>query len=177
MGLEEFTEIEIRSNVAGMEVVIKKVHFVKLLGLEDWGKIISAYKDNVHYRKAITKEMVVDTSLLGKAKGLNNTSKVLFKILLSSIFPRTGGTDTISWEHMHFLYFLQKNKKINLAECLFEHLCGAISDGFVKRFTTVAHPRLLSELFYQCRLVQVLKKVYPALTKEKRAKILDASFL
>ncbi|MCI10155.1 hypothetical protein A2U01_0031247, partial [Trifolium medium] len=43
--------------------------------------------------------------------------------------------------------------------------------------TTVAHPRLLSELFFQSKLLKVLKKFYPDLSKEERANCLDAAFL
>ncbi|MCI00252.1 cullin-like protein, partial [Trifolium medium] len=108
MGLEEFKEVEIRSTVVGLDITITRRHFVKLLGLEDKGKIISEYKDNEYYRENIKKEMFIDLKLLGKYKGMNNECRVLFKILLSSILPRTGGVDTISWEHKHFIYFLLK---------------------------------------------------------------------
>ncbi|MCH95101.1 hypothetical protein A2U01_0016075, partial [Trifolium medium] len=177
MGLEEYKEVEIRSTVAGLDIVITKAHFVKLLGLEDKGKIISEYKDNEYYRENIKKEMFDDITLLGKSKGMKNECRVLFKIMQTSIFPRSGGVDTISWEHRHFIYFLLKNKKINLADCLFEHLCAAIREGNFNRNTTVAHPRLLSELFFQSKLYKVLKKFYPNLAKEERANPLDATFL
>ncbi|MCI27924.1 hypothetical protein A2U01_0049124, partial [Trifolium medium] len=140
MGLEDFKEVEIRSTIAGMDITIIKGHFVKLLGLEDKGKVISEYKESGYYRENIKKDMFIDLKLLGKSKGMNDECRVLFKILLSSILPRTGGLDTISWEHMHFIYFLLKGKKINLAECLFDHLCSAIREGNFKRMTTIAHP-------------------------------------
>ncbi|MCH90672.1 hypothetical protein A2U01_0011594, partial [Trifolium medium] len=52
-----------------------------------------------------------------------------------------------------------------------------IRDGNFKRFTTVAYPRLLSELFFQTKLVKVLRRFYPNLVKEERATKLDAGFL
>ncbi|MCI05834.1 hypothetical protein A2U01_0026887, partial [Trifolium medium] len=121
-----------------------------------------------------SRNMFINEEALGKAKSMNDNCRVLFKILISSILPREGGVDTISWEHKHFLYFLLSDHKINLADCLFEHLCGAIKDSTNKRIATAAQPRLLSELFYQCKFVRVLKKLYPNLVKEERANKLDA---
>ncbi|MCI73205.1 hypothetical protein A2U01_0094469, partial [Trifolium medium] len=57
---------------------------------------------------------------------------VFFKIIISSIVPRSGGTDTISWKHQHFIYFLLKGMKINLLDLLFETLCHVIRDGNFK---------------------------------------------
>ncbi|MCH92401.1 F-box/kelch-repeat protein, partial [Trifolium medium] len=54
---------------------------------------------------------------------------------------------------------------------------GAIKDGNFKRFTSVAYPRLLSELFFQTKLVKVLRKFYPKLVKVEKALKLDAGFL
>ncbi|MCI26864.1 disease resistance protein, partial [Trifolium medium] len=71
-GLEEFKEVEIRSTIVGLDIIITKAHFVKLLGLEDKGKIISDYKDNTYYRENIKKEMYIDLSLLGKSKWMND---------------------------------------------------------------------------------------------------------
>ncbi|MCI16971.1 hypothetical protein A2U01_0038117, partial [Trifolium medium] len=78
---------------------------------------------------------------------------VLFKVLISNLIPRSGGTDTISWEHQYLMYFLQKEKKINLVDLLFGYLCQAT------------------------KLVQIFRKVYPELLEEERAKKVDAGFL
>ncbi|MCH82653.1 hypothetical protein A2U01_0003464, partial [Trifolium medium] len=146
------------------------------MGLKE-GRKISDYKNELCYRDAIKKELYEDESLIGKSKGLKDKCLVLFKIFISSIVPRSGGTDTISWEHKHFIYFLLKGKKINLLDLLFESLCQVIRDGNFRRYTYVAYPRLLSELFFQTKLVKVLRRFYPHLVKEERATKLDAGFL
>ncbi|MCI44535.1 hypothetical protein A2U01_0065774, partial [Trifolium medium] len=60
MGLKEFKGVEIRSNIASLDVTITKAHFAKLLSLEDKGKKISEYTDEEYYRESIKKEMYDD---------------------------------------------------------------------------------------------------------------------
>ncbi|MCH95931.1 disease resistance protein, partial [Trifolium medium] len=60
MGLKEYKGTKIRSNIAGLDVTITKAHFAKLLSLEDKGKKISDYKNEVYYREAIKKELYED---------------------------------------------------------------------------------------------------------------------
>ncbi|MCI20620.1 hypothetical protein A2U01_0041782 [Trifolium medium] len=140
MGLKDFKGVEIRSTVVGLNITIPKAHFVKLLELEGQGKVISEYKKDEHYREAIKKNMFIIEEALGKSKSMNDNCRVLFKILISSILPREGGVDTISWEHKHLLYFLLSGHKINLAECLFEHLCGAIKDSTTRELLLLLIP-------------------------------------
>ncbi|MCI30151.1 hypothetical protein A2U01_0051360, partial [Trifolium medium] len=102
---------------------------------------------------------------------------VMFKILISNLIPRSGGTDTISWKHQHLLYFQESGKKINMVDLLFEYLCQAVRDSNFKNITTLIYPRLLSELFFQTKLVRVLRKAYSELVEEERAQKIDASFL
>ncbi|MCI30478.1 hypothetical protein A2U01_0051687, partial [Trifolium medium] len=77
----------------------------------------------------------------------------------------------------HLLFFLKKEKKVNLVDLLFGYLCQAVRDSFYKNVTTLIYPRLLSELFYQTMLVKIFKKVHPELVEEERANKLDAGFL
>jgi hypothetical protein len=89
------------------------------------------------------------------------------------MFTRNGGTNTISWEHRHFIYFLYKKVKINLAAYLFEHLCTAINDSVFNGKPYIQLPRLLSELIRQTKLVEILKKYEPV--NEIRGSIFNGS--
>ncbi|PNX63151.1 hypothetical protein L195_g061485, partial [Trifolium pratense] len=101
-----------------------------------------------------------------------------FKIILASISPRVGGTDTISWTHRHLLYFLLTRKRVNLGDYFFERICEAIFASKSQRKTTIVYPRLLSDLLYQGHVVQNLKKFHPELVQKKfYPEILNASFL
>ncbi|CAJ2657511.1 unnamed protein product [Trifolium pratense] len=122
--------------------------------------------------------MCTDLKLKGKVKGLTDVCRVLFKIILAAISPRVGGTDTISWNHRHLIYFLLKGMKVNLGEYFFERICEAIFSSKSQRKTAIAYPRLLSDLLYQGHIVQNLKKFHPELVEKKfTPEILNASFL
>ncbi|CAJ2637530.1 unnamed protein product [Trifolium pratense] len=114
----------------------------------------------------------------GKVKGLTDECRVLFKIILSTISPRVGGTDTISWPHRHLIYFLLTERKVNLGKYFFERICEAIFLSKSQRKTTIVYPRLLSDLLFQGHIIQNLKKFYPELVTQKFSpEVLNASFL
>ncbi|MCI15856.1 hypothetical protein A2U01_0036995, partial [Trifolium medium] len=142
MGLSIFNGTVIKSVLAGVEITISRAHLAKLLGIEDNGQKISEYKNETYYRQNIKKELYDAEKIAGKANSMKDLYVVLFKVLISNIIPRSGGTDTISWEHQHFLYFLQKEKKINLVDILFGYLCQAVRESFEKNVATVIYPRL-----------------------------------
>ncbi|CAJ2652376.1 unnamed protein product [Trifolium pratense] len=122
--------------------------------------------------------MCIDMKLKGKVKGLTDECRVLFKIILSSISPRVGGTDTISWPHRHLIYFLLTERKVNLGKYFFERICEAIFSSKSQRKTIIVYPRLLSDLLFQGHIVQNLKKFYPELMAQKLSpEVLNASFL
>jgi hypothetical protein len=84
-----------------------------------------------------------------------------FRVFLASIVTREGGFDTISIQHKHFIWFLYKRVKINLAKTLFEHLCQTITKSRTKSPSNIHHPRLISEIIRQTKLTDILS------TKEK----------
>ncbi|MCI31679.1 hypothetical protein A2U01_0052891, partial [Trifolium medium] len=114
MGLSKFSGTIIKSVLAGLEITITRAHLAKLLGIQDYGKRISDYKSDIYYRQSIKKELYNVEETAGKSSSMKDLFIVLFKVLISNIIPRSGGTDTISWEHQHLLFFLKKEKKINL---------------------------------------------------------------
>jgi hypothetical protein len=56
---------------------------------------------------------------------------------------------------------MYKKVKINLAKILFEHLCLTITKSRTKSPSNIHHPRLISEIIRQTRLIDILS------TKEK----------
>ncbi|PNX59256.1 hypothetical protein L195_g051325, partial [Trifolium pratense] len=167
MGLLEFTGTQIRSNVCGMNLTFSKVHFNALLGLTDSGMILEKFEKDTRYREDLLHRMFTDLNQKGKVKGMTDECKVLFKIIISSICPRLGGTDTISWPHRHLIYFLLTQRKVNLGDYLFERVCEAIFFSKSQRRTTIVHPRLLSDLLFQGRIVKLLKKFHPELVENQ----------
>ncbi|CAJ2661580.1 unnamed protein product [Trifolium pratense] len=154
------------------------VHFNALLGLTNSGLILDNFEKDTTYRKDLLHRMCVDMQLKGKVKGMTDECKVLFKIIISSICPRVGGTDIISWPHRHLIYFLLTEKKVNLGDYFFERICEAIFYRESQRRTTIVHPRLLSDLLFQGGIIKNLQKFYPELVASKvLPDVLSASFL
>jgi hypothetical protein len=147
LGLRPFRGTKIRSNLLGIEVVITQEHIAKLLGLDNEGEIISNYKVGSKYGDSIKQDLFpAGTIDFGRSANLLPEFFVAFRIMIASIIIRNGGTYTISWPHKHFIRFMLKRVKINLAACLFEHLCSSISEGHHKSKLVIHHPRLIYEL-------------------------------
>ncbi|CAJ2661797.1 unnamed protein product [Trifolium pratense] len=157
---------------------LSPIHFNALLGLPNSGIELDVFEKDTRYRDDLLHLICTDFSLKGKVKGLTDECRVLFKIILATISPRVGGTDTISWTHRHLLYFLLTGKKVNLGDYFFERICEAIFASKSQRKTTIVYPRLLSDLLHQGHVVQNLKKFHPELVEKKfTPEILHASFL
>ncbi|CAJ2651116.1 unnamed protein product [Trifolium pratense] len=178
MGLLEFTGTQIRSNICGINLTFSPIHFNALLGLDNSGLVLDDFEKDTRFRDELLHRMCIDMKLKGKVKGLTDECRVLFKIILSTISPRVGGTDTISWPHRHLIYFLLTERKVNLGKYFFERICEAIFLSKSQRKTTIVYPRLLSDLLFQGHIVQNLKKFYPELMAQKLSpEVLNASFL
>ncbi|KAK2450791.1 hypothetical protein QL285_009891 [Trifolium repens] len=114
---------EIRSNLLGIDVLITQEHVAKILGLDNKGEDVNEYKLKSEYTDAIKAYFFpagTTEKQFGNAKYLKSDFNFAFRVFLTSIIPRIGGKDTISLPHIHFLWFLHKRVKINLASLLFE---------------------------------------------------------
>ncbi|GAU16279.1 hypothetical protein TSUD_299110 [Trifolium subterraneum] len=105
MGLPPFNGPEIHSNIGGLKIKILRGHFAALLRLTSNGKRISMYdKEGIKsHRKAIV---------------LIDELYVVFRILINSVIPRSGGTDTVSYPRRHLLYFLKTELEVMDAQSL-----------------------------------------------------------
>jgi hypothetical protein len=162
LGLKPYIGPEIRSTILGVPVSITRKHFAELLQIPNEG-FFQVDTDKppplTKHRAEIKDTLYEDPTHMGRTSGLFKVAKLLHKILLSTIIPRVGGTDQISWDQRHLLLFLVKGTKLNLPAYLFHYLCTYIRNTTEKSKHWVAYPRLLSELFYQWRLVDKLREV------------------
>jgi hypothetical protein len=158
LGLPPFKGTKVRSNLIGVHVVITQAHIAKMLGLDNQGENVFNYKTGKMYKEAIDQDLYETKGDYGKVTNLKVEFIVAFRIMSASIFTRSGGSDTISWPHMHFLFFMLKKVKINLVACMFDHLCSCITEGHHKKRAVIHHPRLISELLRQTKLIEILKK-------------------
>ncbi|MCH80540.1 hypothetical protein A2U01_0001310 [Trifolium medium] len=159
LGLREFIEIEIRSSVSGYEVVITQSTFAELLKIPNDG-IFKTFTPTSGrssiFNTQIAKQCYVEGKLSNRTADLKPLQKVLVKIMFGSLFPKTGGTDQLSWDHRHFLYFLTALRKMNLAAYIFHQLCKNIKSAQHSSEQTpqVVYPRLMGGIFYRCGVIQ-----------------------
>ncbi|KAK2380806.1 hypothetical protein QL285_068467 [Trifolium repens] len=164
LGLRPYKGKEIRSNIMGINVLITQEHIAKILGLDNEGENMDEYGEKSKHIESIKKDLFLPGCVnndFGKAKFMKQNFIFAFKVFLASIITREGGYDTISLPHRHFIWFMYKKVKINLAELLFDHLCFTISKSRTKSPSIIHHPRLISEIIRQTKLIQIVS------TKEK----------
>ncbi|KAK2397023.1 hypothetical protein QL285_058647 [Trifolium repens] len=164
LGLRPYKGKEIRSNIMGINVLITQEHIAKILGLDNEGENVDEYGEKSKHIESIKKDLFLPGSSnndFGKAKFMRQNFNFAFKVFLAPIITREGGYDTISIPHRHFIWFMYKKVKINLAKLLFDHLCFTISKSRTKSPSIIHHPRLISEIIRQTKLIQIVS------TKEK----------
>jgi hypothetical protein len=161
LGLRPFRGKEVRSNLLGIDVLITQEHVAKILGLDNQGQDVNSYKKATMYGDSIKADLYppgTGEKDYGKAKNMKPEFDIAFRVLLAAIIPRKGGKDTVSIPHQHFLWFLHKRVKINLASFIFEHLCLMIKENQHKAIATLHHPRLISEIIRQTKLIEILRQ-------------------
>jgi hypothetical protein len=118
LGLREVNEDEIRSVVCGFEVILNQSNLANVLQIPNQGSYFaftqSSVKDSEFLSDMTRKCYVQGKSCESNKIGdLKPTQKLLAKIMLGSIFPRSGSADQISWDHRHFVYFLSRKMQLN----------------------------------------------------------------
>jgi len=83
---------------------------------------------------------------------------VLQKLIQKCFLPKGGGTDTMSIDHIVFLYFVIKLEKVNLQRYMFNHMIWELKESQKNDKRQIPYGRLLSKIFYQDGLLNVLKK-------------------
>ncbi|KAK2363402.1 hypothetical protein QL285_088391 [Trifolium repens] len=159
LGLKPYRGREIRSNILGINVVITQAHIAKILGLDNKGEDIEVYDAKSKYLNSINQDLFKPASSnrdFGKLKCMRHKFEFAFRVFLATIVTREGGLDTISIPHKHFIWFLYKKVKVNLAKILFDHMCLTITASRTKMPSNIHHPRLISELIRQTKLTDIL---------------------
>ncbi|KAK2423232.1 hypothetical protein QL285_033697 [Trifolium repens] len=159
LGLKPYRGKEIRSNILGINVLITQEHIAKVLGLDNEGENVDDYDEKSKHLEAIKRDLFLlgsSNNDFGKAKFMRHDFGFAFRVFLASIITREGGYDTISIPHRHFIWFMYKRVKINLAKILFDHLCLTITKSRTKSPSIIHHPRLISEIIRQTKFTDIL---------------------
>jgi len=83
---------------------------------------------------------------------------MLLKFMTECFFQKGGGSDQPSIDHKLVLYFLASFNKINLPRYIMHHLCWAIKEGIRSKRKQIPCGRLLSEIFTQGKILEILKR-------------------
>lgn len=152
VGLKKFEEVEIRSTMMGVEVVITQKMISKLLKVPNSERFMLNTKENSPEAQAIKRFLFKNSGNScsydsGNVKNMQKDFKLLFKILISCLIPREGSIDQISWDHMYFIFYLKNEDKINLSAYIFNHLYEDIKGNTKHHKKNVPYARLLFGLF------------------------------
>jgi len=83
---------------------------------------------------------------------------MLLKFMTECFFQKGGGSDQPSIDHKLVLYFLASFNKINLPRYIMHHLCWAIKEGIRSKRKQIPCGRLLSEIFTQGKILEILRR-------------------
>ncbi|PNY16934.1 hypothetical protein L195_g013665 [Trifolium pratense] len=185
LGLRIVEETEVHSVVCGFEVILTASNLAKVLSIPNEGFYYTCSHNEAKKsvflktisRQCYDKRKSCESNRIGDLKP---TQRVLAKIILNSIFPGSENSDQLSWDHKHFVYFLTRKYDINWAKYIFDHLCKAVinTQNQAKTNMPVIYPRLLSEIFYQCGVIDIIKAAgHDCLVREIRASTISVHTL
>ncbi|KEH29880.1 hypothetical protein MTR_4g053915 [Medicago truncatula] len=159
MGLEPFSQTQIRSSIMGVPVCITEdvIAFVLRRPVE------GEYKAGITKPKDSPWNDVVNQTLYNKLKNfaysdMNAQTKVMLKIQNDNLLPKGGGSDQPSLEHIILLYFFITGVKANVPRYIFRHMVQQLRESQLKKRCWVPYGRLLSEIFHQGGIIKMLKE-------------------
>jgi len=158
MGLEEFTRTEIRSAVMGIHISITEEIIARASRCSNEGKFQWNLNNKTSSWIQTTYDAFHKERPSNKYKDVQKEHKVLHKLAQECFLPKGGGTYTLSLEHKVFLYFLVTFEKVNLPRYMFHHMIWALKESEEDDKKHIPYGRLLSEIFYQGGLLNVLRQ-------------------
>jgi len=157
MGLKKFKRVEIRSNVMGIPITITK----EVIGKSCRRNVEGAFQWNLNKKTndwiSVVKQSLFKGKKDGKYNDMEKEHKVLQKLMQECFLPKGGGVDQPSLEQKVFLHFLVTFEKLNLPRYIFHHMLWALEQSQQKNRAFVSYGRLLSEIFHQGGMLEVLK--------------------
>ncbi|RHN51705.1 hypothetical protein MtrunA17_Chr6g0471791 [Medicago truncatula] len=160
MGLEPFLKTEIRSSIMGIPVNISEDVIAFVLRRPATGE----YKVGITKVKNSPWNEVVNQTLYNKeAKGtyadMTSQTKLMLKIQNENLLPKGGGSDQPSLEHKILLHFFITGVYANVPRYIFRHMVQQLIESQMRNRCWVPYGRLLSEIFHQGGLLNLLKDV------------------
>jgi len=157
MGLESFRQTEIRSTVMGILVTITEEVIAKACRVAPTGRFLWNITGK-HLLMSSYTSVVLKGDSATKLVNIDNNHMMLLKFLTECFLQKGGGSDQPSADHKLVLYFLASFNKINLPRYIMHHLCWAIKEGIRSKRKQIPCGRLLSEIFTQGKILEILRR-------------------
>jgi len=157
MGLESFRQTEIRSIVMGIPVTITEEVITKACRVAPTGRFLLNITGK-HPLMASYTSVVLKGDSTTKLVNIHNNHMMLLKFLTECFLQKGGGSDQPSADHNLVLYLLASFIKINLPRYIMHHLCWAIKEGIKSKRKQIPCGRLLSEIFTQGKILEILRR-------------------
>jgi len=157
MGLESFRQTEIRSTVMGIPVTITEAVIAKACRIAPTGRFLWNITGKHPLMSSYT-SVVLKGDSTTKLVNIDNNHRMLLKSLTECFLQKGGGSDQPSANHKLVLYFLASFNKINLPRYIMQHLCWAIKEGIRSKRKQIPCGRLLSEIFTQGKILEILRR-------------------
>jgi len=159
MSLKEFTRTEIHSSVLGILVTISKEVIARAIGCPNEGNFQWNLNAKTSSWLETTRNLLHKDTPTLVYKNMSPELKILQKLIQETFLLKGGGTDQLSLDHKVFLYHLVKLEKVNMPKYTFNHMFWALRESQHIRRRFIPYGRLISEIFHQGKLLQVLKTV------------------
>ncbi|KEH15894.1 hypothetical protein MTR_0454s0020 [Medicago truncatula] len=159
MGLETFSKTQIRSSIMGIRVWITEDTIAFVIRRPAEGE----HEAGISKPKDSPWNAIVNRTLYNKVKNfayadMNSKTKVMLKIQNENLLPKGGGNDQPSLEHKILLHFVIKGVEANIPRYIFRHMVHQLRESQLNNRTWVPYGRLLSEIFHQGGIIEMLKE-------------------
>ncbi|AES75651.1 hypothetical protein MTR_6g052660 [Medicago truncatula] len=160
MGLEPFSGTEIRSSVMGIPVHITEDVIAFVLRRPATGEYkagITKVKDSPW--NELVNQTIYNKATKGTYSDMTPENRMMLKIQNENLLPKGGGSDQPSLEHKILLHFVITGVKANVPRYIFRHMVQQLRENQLRNRCWVPYGRLLSEIFHQGGLLNLLKEV------------------
>jgi len=157
MGLKSFRQTEIRSTVMGIPITITEEVIAKACRVAANGRFIWNANMNHPFLESY-KGVVLKGNSSIKLVDIDGQHRMLLKFMTECFFQKGGGSDQPSIDHKLVLYFLASFNKINLPRYIMHHLCWVIKEGIRSKRKQIPCGRLLSKIFSQGKILEILRR-------------------
>jgi len=157
MSLESFRQTEIRSTMMGIPITITEKVIAKACRVAPTGRFLWNITGKHPFMSSYT-SVVLKGDSATKLVNIDNNHRMLLKFLTECFLQKGGGYDQPSADHKLVLYFLASFNKINLPRYIMHHLCWAIKEGIRNKRKQISCGRLLSEIFSQGKILEILRR-------------------